>query len=116
MENVKKEIDQYFDKTIKELHDMKMKAGTNIIKISEQSKSVIKFKDNFPKVIRSIISNNGITSQDEIAELISYANCIFIDRLREYAPRLPHDCIVWLYFQTTKPRDAIAREPGGISF
>lgn len=88
MENAKKEIEQYFDKIIKDLSDKKMKAGTNIIKIKEQSNSVIKFKDNFPVDIESIILRNGIKNQDEIAVLKLYANKIFIDRFNEYVPIL----------------------------
>jgi hypothetical protein len=86
MEKTKREIDDYLEKNIKELYDKKMKAGTNIFKIKEQSNSVIKFMDKFSFDIDSIIFNNGIKNEDEIAELKSYANKIVIDRLGEYAP------------------------------
>lgn len=88
MEKTKKQIEQYFDSTISDLSNKKKNAGTDIVKIAKQSEDVIKFKNQFSFDIENIISNNGIKSKIDIDELKSFANKIYIDRLKEYVPIL----------------------------
>lgn len=88
MEKTKKQIEQYFDSKIRDLSNKKKNAGTDIVKIAKQSQDVIKFSNQFSFDIENIISNNGIKSKIDIDELKSFANKIYIDRLKEYVPIL----------------------------
>jgi hypothetical protein len=88
MEKTKKQIEQYFDSKIRDLSNKKKSAGTDIVKIAKQSQDVIKFSNQFSFDIENIISNNGIKSKIDIDELKSFANKIYIDRLKEYVPIL----------------------------
>lgn len=84
MEKTKKQIEQYFESIISDLYNKKKKAGTDIVKIVDQSKDVIKFSNQFTNDIENIISNNAIKSKNDIDELKSFANNIYIDRFKEY--------------------------------